>query len=107
MVTSYVRYDKHNGRPSETERQSVSIEGLINLRMLKIQSGPLGNLWEQPIAHHVGYGRVGVCQLSHIDISNYIFTIISFEVLTQKFELNSIYKCIYYSPGSNENIRDF
>ena len=84
MVTSYVRYDKHNGRPSETERQSVSIEGLINPRMLKIQSGPLGNLWEQPIAHHVGYGRVGVCQLV---ISTYpiIFHFISFEVLYTDF----------------------
>ena len=63
MVTSYVRYDKHNGRPSETERQSVSIEGLINPRMLKIQSGPLGNLWEQPIAHHERHGGLGVREL--------------------------------------------
>jgi hypothetical protein len=36
------------GRHSETERKSVNHEGLINLSLLKIQSGPLGNLWDQP-----------------------------------------------------------
>jgi hypothetical protein len=84
MVTSYVRYDKHNGRPSETERQSVSIEGLINLRMLKIQSGPFGNIWEQPIAHHERHGWSCVRELSAMYQSshNLFFQYISFEVLT-------------------------
>ena len=58
MVTSYVRYDEAYGRPSEAERQSVFVEGLINPRMLKIQSDPLGNLWDMqtgvvlPIVHN-------------------------------------------------------
>ena len=34
------------GRASETERIWVSNEGLINLSWSKIQSSPLGNLWE-------------------------------------------------------------
>ena len=34
------------GRASETERMWVSNEGLINLSWSKIQSSPLGNLWE-------------------------------------------------------------
>ena len=32
---------------SETERVSVSDDGAINLNLLKIQSAPLGNLWDQ------------------------------------------------------------
>jgi len=36
------------GRHSETERKSVDNDGLINQNLLKIQSGPLGNHWEQP-----------------------------------------------------------
>ena len=36
------------GRHSETERKSVDNDSLINLNLLKIQSGPLGNLWDQP-----------------------------------------------------------
>jgi len=46
-VTVYVRsvgYDRH----SETERVLVNNEGLAILSLLKIQSGPLGNLWDQP-----------------------------------------------------------
>ena len=39
-----IGYERH----SETERKSVDNDGLINLNLLKIQSGPLGNLWEQP-----------------------------------------------------------
>ena len=37
-----------NGRHSETERKSVDNDGVTNLNLLKIQSGPLGNLGEQP-----------------------------------------------------------
>jgi DNA-directed RNA polymerase II subunit RPB1 len=37
-----------NGRHSETERVTVNNEGLAIPSLLKIQSGPLGNLWEQP-----------------------------------------------------------
>ena len=36
------------GRHSETERKSVDNDGLINQNLLKIQSGPLGNHWDQP-----------------------------------------------------------
>ena len=36
----------YDGR-SETERVSVSYDGLTNLNLLKIQSAPLGNLWDQ------------------------------------------------------------
>ena len=36
------------GRHSETERKSVDNDGLINQNLLKIQSGPLGNLWDKP-----------------------------------------------------------
>ncbi len=39
-----VGYERH----SETERKSVDNDGLTNLNLLKIQSGPLGNPWEQP-----------------------------------------------------------
>ena len=35
-----IGYDRH----SETERVSVNNDGLINQSLLKIQSGPLGNL---------------------------------------------------------------
>ena len=37
-----------NGRHSETERVLVNDEGLAILSLLKIQSGPLGNLGDQP-----------------------------------------------------------
>ena len=37
VMIGYVRH-------SETERVWVSDDGLINLNLLKIQSGPLGNL---------------------------------------------------------------
>jgi DNA-directed RNA polymerase beta' subunit len=37
-----------NGRHSETERVLVNYEGLATLSLLKIQSGPLGNLREPP-----------------------------------------------------------
>ena len=37
-----------NGRHSETERVLVNNEGLAILSLLKIQSGPLGNLGDQP-----------------------------------------------------------
>ena len=36
------------GWHSETERMLVSDEGLAIQSLLKIQSGPLGNLWDQP-----------------------------------------------------------
>jgi len=36
------------GGHSETERVLVNYEGLAILSLLKIQSGPLGNLGEQP-----------------------------------------------------------
>ena len=39
-----IGYERH----SETERESVYDDGLINLNMLKIQSGPMGNLRKQP-----------------------------------------------------------
>jgi hypothetical protein len=35
------------GRHSETERVLVNDEGLALLSLLKIQSSPLGNLWDQ------------------------------------------------------------
>jgi len=35
-------------RRSETERVWVSYDSLTNLNLLKIQSGPLGNLWDNP-----------------------------------------------------------
>jgi DNA-directed RNA polymerase II subunit RPB1 len=35
-----------HGSPSTTERVLVNNDGLINLSLLKIQSGPLGNHWE-------------------------------------------------------------
>ena len=40
VMIGYVRH-------SETERVWVSDDGLINLNLLKIQSAPLGNLWDQ------------------------------------------------------------
>lgn len=35
-----------NGSVSETAKASVLDEGLINLRVLKVQSSPLRNIWE-------------------------------------------------------------
>ena len=46
-VTSYGRLADYGGH-SETERVSVDNEGLAILSLLKIQSGPLGNLGEPP-----------------------------------------------------------
>ena len=46
-VTSYGRMADYGGH-SETERISVDNEGLAILSLLKIQSGPLGNLGEPP-----------------------------------------------------------
>ena len=42
--SAMVGYDRH----SETERVLVNYEGLAILSLLKIQSGSLGNLGEQP-----------------------------------------------------------
>ena len=44
-VTSYSRLADY-GRHSETERVLVNYEGLAIQSLLKIQSGPLGNLGE-------------------------------------------------------------
>ena len=46
-VTTCCRLADYGGH-SETERVSVNNEGLAIPSLLKIQSGPLGNLWEQP-----------------------------------------------------------
>jgi hypothetical protein len=35
-------------RRSETERVWVNDDSIISLNLLKIQSGPLGNLWSKP-----------------------------------------------------------
>ena len=44
-----------NGRASETERMWVSIEDLINLSWLKIQSSPMGNYWELECLFKLSY----------------------------------------------------
>ena len=44
-----------NGRASETERIWVSIEDLINLSWLKIQSSPMGNYWELECLFKLSY----------------------------------------------------
>jgi hypothetical protein len=44
-----------NGRASETERMWVSVEDLINLNWLKIQSSPMGNYWELECLFKLSY----------------------------------------------------
>jgi hypothetical protein len=44
-----------NGRASETERIWVSVEDLINLSWLKIQSSLMGNYWELECLFKLSY----------------------------------------------------